>query len=228
MYALMITDALLRVVTALMLLFIVVPALAYRRPQSLDRMQWFWWCLGFGVIGLTWCGQLLSLVNSFSALPLLLGIGMLVLIGRSRLEGVPIRVLWSRLARNTMLLFLNLLEGRISVMRRLRRVFRRTRARLRERIDRRAVWMASGWVMVIGLASFYRLLRPFSTPNLGYSDAYPHLYLVQLLKQGIQIEPNYGPYPRGMHFLLLAIHELTNVDLTLLVNVFGSVIGVLI
>ena len=51
---------------------------------------------------------------------------------------------------------------------------------------------------------------------------------MQLLKEGMQVDPGFGPYPHGMHFLLLAIHELTNANLTLLVNCFGSLVGVLI
>ena len=228
MYALMIIDAVLRVVTALVLLFIAVPALAYRRPESLDRMQWFWWCLGFGVSALTWGGQLLSLVRSFSAAPLVLVILLFVLFMRARSRGESVRTLVARMARMTMLFTLNLVDGRISITRRMRRSLRRTRARFATAAHPRTRWIVAGSIGVAALAGFYRLLRPFSTANLGSSDAYPHLYLVQLLKQGIQIDPAYGPYPRGMHFLLLAIHELTNVDLSLLINCFGSLAGVLL
>ena len=79
----------------------------------------------------------------------------------------------------------------------------------------------------MALAAAVRFYRPFITANLGFSDTYVHLYLMRLLEQGRQVDPAWGPYPRGMHFLLAAIRELTNVDVILLMNFFGPVAGVL-
>ncbi|HEX2060586.1 MAG TPA: hypothetical protein VHK90_07585, partial [Thermoanaerobaculia bacterium] len=84
-----------------------------------------------------------------------------------------------------------------------------------------------GATLVVAVAAALRLYRPFATANLGFSDTYVHLYLIRLLEQGRQVDPAWGPYPRGMHFLLYAIHELTNVDAILLMNFFGPIVGVL-
>src|SRR5437763_16918446 len=44
----------------------------------------------------------------------------------------------------------------------------------------------------------------------------------------MRVDPGFGPYPHGMHFLLPAVHELTHANLTPLLNCFGSLVGVLI
>jgi hypothetical protein len=51
---------------------------------------------------------------------------------------------------------------------------------------------------------------------------------MHLLDAGRQVDPAWGPYPLGMHFLLLAVERLTNVDPILLLNFFGAFAGVLI
>ena len=75
MYTLLGIDAVLRITIALVLLFVVVPRLARRRPAELDRMEWFWWCFAAGVTLLTLGGQLFTLVNIYSTITLLLAIG---------------------------------------------------------------------------------------------------------------------------------------------------------
>ena len=226
MYALLGIDAVLRITAALLLLFLAVPALARRRPAALDRMEWFWWCSAAAVIVLTIAGQLLTLLNIFSAATLLLMIGALIVIVRARMSGrTPARVLRDAY-RAVVLVSLHGLEGRIDVRRRIRRARRRIRAAL-ARVDRRTRMHVAAWTALVAVAAAFRLYRPFATANLGFSDTYVHLYLVRLLEQGKQVDPAWGPYPRGMHFLLLAIRDLTNVDPILLMNFFGAIVGVL-
>ncbi|HEX9984851.1 MAG TPA: hypothetical protein VGF69_16440 [Thermoanaerobaculia bacterium] len=228
MYALLVTDALIRIALAVVVLFVGVPALARRRPAALDRLEWFWWCFAAGVIGLTLVGQLLTLLNVFSAVTLLVAIVATIVFTRARLSGrTPVslvRETYQRIAVST----INVLEGRVNVRRRLRRAWRKSTARLREvLVSPSTRWSIAGWCLLVAVSASLRLIRPFSTANLGFSDTYAHLYLFRLLEQGLQVDPAWGPYPRGMHFLLLTIHELTNVDPILLMNLFGSVVGVL-
>ena len=228
MYALIATNALLRIVIALLVLFIGVPALARRRPAALDRMEWFWWCFAAGVTALTLIAQLLMLLNVFSTITLLIAIVTLVLFTRARLSNRPVFALLRDLHRAIVVSSINILEGRVSVRRRLRRGWRRTMQRMRASLaPRETRWSIAGWSAVVFASAALRLIRPFSTANLGFSDTYAHLYLFRLLEQGRQVDPAWGPYPRGMHFLLLAIHDLTNVDPILLLNFFGAVVGVL-
>ena len=226
MYTLLGIDAVLRITAALLLLFVGVPALARRRPEALDAMQWFWWCAAAMMVGLTIAGQLLTLLNIFNTLTLLLVLGALVVIVRARRSGSPPAALLLEWYRNLVRLSLHTLEGRVNVRRRIRRGARRLRARLAaaEPGTRRRV---IAWTALILVAAALRFYRPFVTANLGFSDTYVHLYLMRLLEQGQQVDPAWGPYPRGMHFLLMAIRELTNVDVILLMNFFGPAAGVL-
>jgi hypothetical protein len=222
MYELLGIDAVLRITFALVLLFVIVPRLARKKPPELDALEWFWWCLAAGVTALTLAGQLFTLLNIYSTITLLLAAAALVVIVRSRVSGHRPAALLHDLYRNAMLSTLNVLEGRVNVRRRIRRALRRTWPRLRFSPG------IAGWIALIAIAAAVRLYRPFVTANLGFSDTYVHLYLVRLLEQGKQIDPAWGPYPRGMHFLLMAIRELTNVDAILLMNFFGGIAGVLI
>jgi hypothetical protein len=221
MYTLLGIDAVLRITLTLVLLFVAVPRLARRRPADLDRMEWFWWCFACGVTLLTVGGQLFALLNIYSTITLLLAIAALVLIVRSRVTGRPVIALLHDVYRNVILFALNVLEGRVNVRRRIRRAIRHTRATLR------FSWAIAAWSALILVAAAVRLYRPFITANLGFSDTYVHLYLIRLLEQGRQVDPAFGPYPRGMHFLLMAIRELTNIDPILLLNFFGPIAGVL-
>ena len=227
MYPLLGIDAVLRITAALLFLFIVVPALARRRPAELDRMEWFWWCSAAAVISLTIGGQLLALLNVFSAAMLLLVIGVLIVIVRARMSGRTPAALLRDWYRAVVLVSLHTLEGRFNIPRRIRRARRRLRAAL-ARVTPRTKLHLVAWSALIAVAAAFRLYRPFATANLGFSDTYVHLYLVRLLEQGRQVDPAWGPYPRGMHFLLMAIRDLTNVDPILLMNFFGAVVGVLI
>jgi hypothetical protein len=228
MYTLLGIDAVLRITVALLLLFVVVPRLARRRPDDLDRMEWFWWCFACGATLLTIGGQLFALLNIYSTITLLLAIAALVLIVRSRVTGKPAAALLHELYRNVILFALNVLEGRVNVRRRIRRYgMRRLAAAVAAMKSGSKLPHSIGWTALILAAAAVRLYRPFATANLGFSDTYVHLYLIRLLEQGKQIDPAWGPYPRGMHFLLMAIRELTNIDPILLLNFFGPIAGVL-
>jgi hypothetical protein len=131
-------------------------------------------------------------------------------------------------AERAFLALLNIFDGRVNVPRRIRRRIRRTIASVRERTSSRMFRLQiAGWVALTAVAFGFRLYRPLVTANLGFSDTYVHLYLLKLLEVGRQVDPDWGPYPRGLHFLLMAIHELTNVDEILLLNFFGAFVGVL-
>ncbi|HEX2834200.1 MAG TPA: hypothetical protein VHW00_14415 [Thermoanaerobaculia bacterium] len=223
MYALLAFDALLRIVLAMALLVLAVPALARRRPESLDRFEWFWWCLAACTIGLTLLGQLLTLFNIFSTFTLLVALAAVILVTRAHTTGRPAFALVRDVYRAVVVSSINILEGRVNVRRRAKRLLRNATRRLRMLPSRNL----AGWLALIAIAAALRLIRPFTTANLGFSDTYAHLYLFRLLEQGRQVDPAWGPYPRGMHFLLMAIHELTNVDAILLMNFFGSIVGVL-
>ncbi|HJQ37170.1 MAG TPA: hypothetical protein VKB93_08525 [Thermoanaerobaculia bacterium] len=219
MYILLGIDTVVRIVAAMAFLFAGVPMLMRARPRELGRMEWFWWCLGCGITLLTICGQILTLLNAYSAATLLLLIALAILFVRARVsQQSPVTLLHDSY-RKLVLASLNILEGRVNVRRRILRAWHR-----RPRVVR-----ASGapWFLLIAIAAAFRLYRPFATANLGFSDTYVHLYLMRLLEQGKQVDPAWGPYPRGMHFLLMAIHELTNADMILLMNFFGAIVGVL-
>ncbi len=221
MYTLLGIDAVLRITAALVLLFLVVPRLARKRPAELDRLEWFWWCLAAGITLLTLGGQLLTLLNIYSSLTLVLAIAALVLAVRARVTGRSPAGQLRDLYRTVVVSALNVIEGRVNVRRRMRRVLRRTRSRFG------FSWQIAAWSSLVAVAAAIRLYRPFATANLGFSDTYVHLYLIRLLEQGKQVDPAWGPYPRGMHFLLMAIRDLTNVDSILLLNFFGPIVGVL-
>ncbi|MGN6182531.1 MAG: hypothetical protein ACTHQM_02630 [Thermoanaerobaculia bacterium] len=223
MYALLGIDALLRIVIAMAILVIGVPALARRKPASLDRLEWFWWCLAASVVGLTLLGQVLTLLNIFSTFTLVVALAAVILATRAYRSGRPAFALVRDLYRVLVVSSINILEGRVNLRRRAKRAWRNATKRLRVLLT----WQVAGWSAVIAVAASLRLIRPFATANLGFSDTYAHLYLFRLLEQGRQVDPAWGPYPRGMHFLLMAIHELTNVDPILLMNFFGAVVGVL-
>ena len=222
MYTLLGIDAILRITAALLLLFVGLPALARRKPDPFDRMEWFWWSAAAMVTGLTIAGQLLTLLNIFNTLTLLVLLGALIVLVRARRSGRGAAVMLLDWYRNVVRMSLHMLEGRVNVRRRFRRAFRRARLR---RSGSRGPRLA--WIALIVAAAGLRFYRPFVTANLGFSDTYVHLYLMRLLEKGQQVDPAWGPYPRGMHFLLLAIRDLTNIDVILLMNFFGPAAGVL-
>ena len=226
MYTLLGIDAILRITAALLLLFVAVPALARRRPAGLDAMQWFWWSAAAMIVGLTIAGQLLTLLNIFNVLTLLLVLGSTIVSVRARRSGRRVTALLSDWYRALVRVSLYALEGRVDIRRRIRRVLRRLRASAVQS-STRTRWQLAAWSALIATAAALRFYRPMATANLGFSDTYVHLYLMRLLEQGRQVDPAWGPYPRGMHFLLMAIRELTNVDAILLMNFFGPVAGVL-
>ena len=229
MYWLLGIDTVLRITAAIVFLFVVVPWLAWRRPQSFSRLEWFWWCLGAGMIALTLIGQLLTVFNIASSPMYVLLIAATILVLRARRNGTTAFDMLRKSYRVTVLLALNVLEGRVSIRRRVKRWLRSTRTRIDAALEPpRVRWIAAGWIAIVTAAAVTRLYRPFATANLGFSDTYGHLYLMRLLDAGKQVDPEWGPYPLGMHFLLLTIERLTNVDSVLLMNFFGAFSGILI
>ncbi len=222
MYTLLAIDSVVRIAFAMAVLFLLVPRLAGIGARAEGALRPFWFDLAWGVVILTIGGQILTLLKLYSLPTLLLLCALVILIARSVLMHRSPFALLAATKRWLTLAMINLLERRVSVRRRVRRGWRRLLASTRISAVG-AAWMAMGAV-----AGVFRLYRPFATANLGYSDSYVHLYLVKLLDQGRQVDPAWGPYPRGMHFLLLAIQRLTNIDEILLVNFFGAVVGVLL
>ena len=229
MYWLLGIDTVLRITAAIVFLFVVVPWLAWRRPRSFARLEWFWWCLGAGMIALTLIGELLTLFNIASSPMYVLLIAATILVLRARRNGTAALAMLRKSYRVTVLLALNVLEGRVSLRRRMKRWLRTTRTRIDAALaPARVRWIVGGWIAIIAAAAVTRLYRPFATANLGFSDTYGHLYLMRLLDAGKQVDPAWGPYPLGMHFFLLTIERLTNVDGVLLMNFFGAFSGILI
>ncbi len=226
MYILLGVETIIRIALAMLLLFIGVPALAWPKPRALGRLEWFWWNLGAGLLLLTLAGQLFTLVNIAGSLAYVALLAAIIMVCRARRAGLPPPRWIARSYRTAVLFALHTLDGRVSIRRRLARARRLARTRvprlMRERGTAIAIWSA-----IIAVAAAFRLYRPFATANLGFSDTYVHLYLMRLLDVGRQVDPAWGPYPRGMHFLLLAIERLTNVDEILLMNFFGAFAGVL-
>lgn len=213
MYALLGIDTVLRITLALAFLAIAVPALAWRLPRTLEE---FWWNFAAVVVVLTLAGQIFTLLHIAGTLTYLTLIAAIVIACRARRQHVsPIAYIASSY-RALVLASLRLLDGRLSIRRRIRRGWRRAHFTFQPI-----------WIAVIAVAAAFRLYRPFATANLGFSDTYVHLYLMRLLDAGRQIDPAWGPYPRGMHFLLLAIQRLTNTDEILLMNFFGAFSGIL-
>src|ERR1051325_945646 len=128
MYILLGIDTVVRIVAAMALLFVGVPALMRARPRELGRMEWFWWCLGCGITLLTICGQILTLLNAYSTATLLLLIALAILLVRARVSHQSPTALLRDGYRKLVLFSLNTLEGRINIRRRIRRAWRRRRA----------------------------------------------------------------------------------------------------
>lgn len=229
MYWLMSIDAIARIAVAMAFLFILVPALALPRRPAATFLESFFWNFGVGITLITVVGQLLTLGRLFSLPTLLLVAVLAVVLGQAISRGVSAATVVRESAETAILAFLNTIDGRINVRRRIRRAYRRGVAALDEKTrSPRVRWQIAGWAALTAVAAALRLYRPFASANLSFGDTYTHLYLVKLLEEGRQVDPAWGPYPRGMHFLLLAIHHLTNIDQILLMNFFGAVVGVLI
>lgn len=227
MYTLYAIDTTLRITAALLVLFVAVPALAWKRPESFSRMEWFWWNLGVGIALLTFAGQLFTLLNIASTPAYLALLAAIVVFGRARAAGQPPLRWIAESYRNAVLFTLRLLDGGSDLRSRVSRSIRDLRQRIADALHEHRATVAV--FSVVGFAAAVtRFYRPFATANLGFSDTYAHLYLMRLLDEGKQVDPSWGPYPRGMHFLMLAIQRLTNVDTILMMNFFGAFAGVLI
>lgn len=228
LYWLMSMDAILRIAFAMAFLFVIVPALAGRRHQASSWLEGFFWNVGLVVALITVVGQLLSLVRLFSMLTLLLAATVVILLGQSSSRGISPLALMRQTAETIFLAFLNIFDRRVDVPRRIRRWYRRTITAIHQKTLSPAVRLQlAGWTALTAVAAGFRLYRPLASANLGFSDTYVHLYLLKLLEEGRQVDPQWGPYPRGLHFLLLAIHQMSNVDPILLMNFFGAFVGVL-
>lgn len=228
MYWLMSIDAVVRIAIGMAVLFVVIPALALPSRRDALLLDRFFWNFGVGVIFLTLVGQILTLANLFSLATLLVTVVAILVVRRATLHG---RSPWSLLrtwSDSAFLAVLNILEGKIDVRRRARRRYRRAIASIQRQTAPRDVRLRIlGWVGLTLVAALFRFYRAFASANLGFSDTYVHLYLLKLLAEGRQVDPDFGPYPRGMHFLLQAIQQITNVDEILLMNYFGAFAGVL-
>jgi hypothetical protein len=227
MYTLYAIDTVLRISAALVVLFIVVPALAWPRPHSFKRTEWFWWNLGAGITLLTLAGQLFTLLNIAGPLSYVVLLAAVIVLGRARAAKLPPLAWIAKTYRATVLFALHVLDGRGALRDRVSRFRAALQGRMTATLARhRGAFLA---LTAVGVAAaITRLFRPFATANLGFSDTYGHLYLMRLLDEGRQVDPGWGPYPHGMHFLLLAIERLTNVDTILLMNFFGAFSGVLL
>ena len=127
MYSLYAIDTVLRITAALLVLFVAVPALAWPRPASFSRLEWFWWNLGVGLTVLTLDGQLFTLLNIASTVSYLLLFAAIIAICRARRAGLP-ALRWIRdTYRNAVLFALHVLDGRTSIRRRIARRIRRAR-----------------------------------------------------------------------------------------------------
>ena len=229
MYWLMSIDAIVRIGLGIVILFVAVPALVLRASPAATLLERFFWNLAMGIILITLAGQILTLANLFSLGTLALAIAVVALIARARQRGVSAAFLVKRTAEDAFLAVLNVIDGRVSIRRRIRRQYRRVIHVLREKTATREVRLRiAGWTAVAAIAAAFRFYRALASANLGFSDTYVHLYLLKLLGEGRQVDPDFGPYPRGMHFVLMAIQQLTNVDEILLVNFFGGFVGVLL
>ena len=221
-------DTTLRIAVAGGVFLFVVPSLLWPAPRGTPLVERVFWSLALGIVVLTGVGQLLCLPNAYSLPTLglaLLAVGLAI---RWRRSGERPGPLLSRARDLFVVSLLNLVDGRVNVRRRLRRRFRRLRLRLAEaaRTPDAVAW-ASAWALLGAVALGLRAYRPFASLDLGLSDSYVHLYWLKLLEIGRQVDPSWGPYPRGLHFVLLAIRSLTNVDAVLLVNFFGAFVGTL-
>src|SRR5258708_24439433 len=175
MYILLGADTVTRIALAMLLVFVVVPALAWPKPRTLGRLEWFWWNLGAGILLFTLAGQLFTLVNIAGSLAYVALLATIVTVCRARLAGVSPLHWIARWYRAAVLYALHMLDGRVSIRRRLQRAMRMARTRasnvIRERGTAIAIWSA-----IIVLAAVFRLYRPSATANLGFSDTYVHLY----------------------------------------------------
>ena len=228
MYWLMSADAIARIAIGLAVLLVLLPRLVWPPPRGTPFIDQFFWSIGAGIIAITVCGQLLTLASLFSLLTLLGLAVAAVILARARRRGQHPFVVVRSVFEASVLAVLNVFERRLNVRRRIRRSYRRAVLRLREKTSTPQARMRIGaWTALVIVAAAFRLYRPLATANLGFSDTYVHLYLLKLLEEGRQVDPEWGPYPRGLHFVLMAVQLLTNVDEILLMNFFGAFVGVL-
>src|SRR5438552_1364256 len=115
MYWLLGIDTVLRIAAAMALLFVIVPALAWRRPPSFGRMEWFWWNLGAGLTLLTLAGQLFTLLNIAGSLTYAILLAAIVIFGRARRRNVGSLQLIADGYRAAVLLALNVVDGRVDL-----------------------------------------------------------------------------------------------------------------
>jgi len=125
MYWLLSIDAVVRIGFALAFLFIIVPALARTRSRARTFLENFFWNLGVGIALITLVGQMFTLVNLFTLVTILGSAVAVILIGRSIERGVSPFKLVHDWVENAFLALLNIFDGRVNVLRRMRRGYRR-------------------------------------------------------------------------------------------------------
>jgi hypothetical protein len=62
--------------------------------------------------------------------------------------------------------------------------------------------------------------------SFNFPDVYVHLLWLKQLRLNEIIDPSWGPYPRGMHSVLLVLSDLTNVDDMYVIGIFGVMISI--
>ena len=222
-------DTVIRIGAALWFLFVLIPRLALPPRPEAFVLERFWWNFGVGTITLVFIGQLLSLGNLYTLPTLLLALLLLIVAAQCiQNRESPLRLI-RRIRDLAVVTAFNILDRRVNLRRRARLGLRRLRKRALSKIDSPAgASRVIGWTILTVTAAGLRFYRPFSSLDFGASDPYVHLHWLKILELGKQVDLSWGPYPRGLHFVLLAIVKLTNIDQVLLMNFFGAFIGVLI
>ena len=82
------------------------------------------------------------------------------------------------------------------------------------------------FIIGLGAATFTRSYHTLTAMFFGLPDVYVHSDWVARILNG-EFFPN-GVYPLGMHYIMTSISLLFNIDITIIVRVFGSIIGILI
>jgi hypothetical protein len=227
-YILLGVDSVVRITAAMAFLFVLIPRMALPKQPGTTTLERLWWNLGVGMTALVLAGQLLSFGNLFTLPSLLLALLVLVIAARCITNREhPIRFV-RRLYELAVIAAFNALDGRMNFRRRFRLALRRLRRRAGESVfNRKAAPVVAGWIALIAVSAALRFYRPFTTLDFGASDPYIHLYWLKLLAVGTQVDLSWGPYPRGLHFVLLSIVKVANIDEVLLMNFFGAFVGVL-
>lgn len=227
-YLLSSLDAIVRILIGFAVFFVFVPRWIFPAHADKGILERLWWNLGVGITALVLIGQFLTLFKLYSILTLALCLGLAVLVSQAIRKRTPVFALVNAAYTRLIVTAFHILDGKINLPRRFRRWIRSTQRYVTETFSDRSTRLRMiAWTLLTIIAAGFRFYRPLLDLDLGLSDAYVHLYWLKLLEIDQQVDPAWGPYPRGLHFVLLAIRTLTNVDDALLVNFFGAFVGVL-